>query len=145
VEKISVERLQEILLNHKLWIDSGYTKGERADLRDAYLRDADLRGAYLRGAYLRDADLGGADLRDADLGGADGEKIEIKKAPIQISNLYWPVTIWDNHMQIGCEFHSHEEWEKFDDERIKDMDDHATEFWIEWKTTLLGICEKHRK
>ena len=44
---------------------------ERANLRDAYLRDANLRDAYLRDANLGGADLGGADLGDANLGGAD--------------------------------------------------------------------------
>jgi len=44
--------------------------GQKANLRDAVLRDADLSGADLRGADLRDADLSGADLSGADLRGA---------------------------------------------------------------------------
>ena len=68
------EQINKILASHKEWMKG--TGGERADLRDADLRDADLRDADLRDANLRDADLRdadlcGADLRDADLCGAD--------------------------------------------------------------------------
>ena len=93
-----------------------------ANLRDADLRDANLRGADLRGADLSDANLRGANLRGADLRGADLSGVKIRdestvtKAPIQITGLAWLVTIWDRHMQIGCEFHSHEDWENFSDE-----------------------------
>ena len=75
------------------------------------------RGADLRGADLRGADLSSADLSSADLSGAkihDG--ITITKAPIQITGLAWLVSIWDHHMQIGCEFHSYDKWANFDDE-----------------------------
>ena len=87
-----------------------------ANLRDANLRDANLRDADLRGADLGDADLGGANLGGANLGDAKiADDITIMQAPIIISGLIWMVTIWDNHMQIGCEFHSHDEWIGFDD------------------------------
>ncbi len=162
MQNISAERLQEILLNHKRWAE-GADGGQRAYLRGAYLRGADLRGAdlrgadlrgaYLRGAYLEGADLEGAylegaDLRGADLEGAylegaDGEKIEITKAPLCIGGLRWSVTIWDTHMQIGCEFHSHNEWASYNDTRIRLMDRAARAFWAEWKPTLLALCAKH--
>ena len=69
------EELKEILDSHKKWLHNE-PGGEKADLRDADLRDAnlrsaDLRFADLRGANLRFADLRGADLRFADLRGAD--------------------------------------------------------------------------
>jgi hypothetical protein len=87
-----------------------------AYLHGAYLGGADLRGADLRGAYLRGADLRGADLRGADLRGAKiTDNITVMQSPICIEGLEWFVTIWDNHMQIGCEFHSHDEWIGFDD------------------------------
>ena len=134
---------------------------KRADLGGADLGGADLRGAYLGGAYLggadlRGADLGGADLRGADLGGAylrgadlGGAKIRgditVTKPPIQITGLFWPVTIWDAHMQIGCEFHSHAEWADFDNARIATMDGRtARKFWDEHKAVLLALCKSHR-
>jgi hypothetical protein len=79
------------------------------------------------------------------LRGADGKKISVTKAPIQIGNLRWFVTIWDNHMQIGCEFHPHKEWAAFNDARIDRMDQHAQRFWRDWKDTLLAMCEKHKE
>ena len=59
---LTQEELDSILADHKLWLESKYTKGERADLREA-----DLRGANLRGADLHRADLHRADLRGADI------------------------------------------------------------------------------
>jgi hypothetical protein len=125
-----------------------------ADLRGAYLRGADLYGADLRGAYLRGADLYGADLRRAYLRGADlygadlGEAkwrdgIILKRPPIQIHNLEngWPVTILDEHMEIGCELHTFDEWRKFKDSRIKLMDKNALAFWKWYGPALLALCK----
>ena len=61
--------LNEILENHKLWLEN--KGGIRANLRDADLHCADLQGADLRDADLHGADLRGADLRSANLRGAD--------------------------------------------------------------------------
>jgi len=96
MEKISAEKLKEIIESHGRWLRNE-PSGKRADLRSAdlsganlnganlsgadlsgaYLRNADLSGADLSGAYLRNADLSGAnlsgaDLRNADLNGAKG-------------------------------------------------------------------------
>jgi hypothetical protein len=141
--------------NLKLAIETAVKAG--ADLRGADLRGADLRDTYLRGADLRGADLRGADLRGADLCGADlcgadlcGAKIRaditIQQEPIQISGLVWYVTIWDRHMQIGCEFHSHDSWKTFSDDQIGMMDNKtARKFWDEHKTSLLALCDTHAK
>jgi len=119
-----------------------------AILRDADLRGADLRGAYLRGAnlrgaILRDADLGGAILRDADLGGAnlDGEKLT--RAPVSILNLRWDVLITEGYMRIGCERHTHQEWNDFDEAAIRAMDSDAFDFWKQWRGPLLKMCQQH--
>ena len=69
--KISDDELNEILANHKLWIDSKSKYGNHANLCDADLSGANLRGADLNGANLHRADLHRADLRDADLNGAN--------------------------------------------------------------------------
>lgn len=55
LRQITQEELQEILENHKLWLETSFNKkkkGKRADLRDAYLNSVKLRGADLRGASL---------------------------------------------------------------------------------------------
>src|SRR5574344_625855 len=82
--KISTDKLNEILANHKLWIDSNSKYGNRADLSDA-----DLRGANLRGADLSDADLLGANLRGADLLGADlsGANLDYSCLPLWCGSL----------------------------------------------------------
>ena len=59
--------LDEILEQHKLWLDSDGIEGERAYLPDANFTGADLRNANFTGADLTDAKLTGADLNHADL------------------------------------------------------------------------------
>ena len=63
---MTLEKLQEILEKHKLWLESN-PDGSGADLRFANLSDADLSDANLSGADLRFADLS-----DANLSGAKG-------------------------------------------------------------------------
>ena len=70
MNKLSTEELQDILKNHKMWIE-GDEKGRRANLYGANLYEANLCGADLYEANLRRANLRGADLREADLCGAD--------------------------------------------------------------------------
>ena len=72
---MDIEKLQEILKNHKLWLEDEET-GIRAnligaDLSGANLSGANLSGADLIGANLRRANLSGADLRGADLRGVN--------------------------------------------------------------------------
>ena len=92
------------------------------------------------------ADLGGADLRGADLGGAKiHNNIVITKAPIQIIGLTWSITIWDQHMQIGCKFHSHDDWGNFTDEDWVRMGGKDA---LKMKNTqfpaIIMICNAHR-
>lgn len=64
------EKLQEILIEHKKWVDSDGGEGKCANLQRADLQRADLQGACLQGAYLQGANLQGANLQGADLWGA---------------------------------------------------------------------------
>ena len=131
-----------------------------ADLRGAYLGGADLGGAYLGGADLGGADLGGADLGGADLRGADlggaylggaylrgakiADDITVAQSPVCVQGLEWFVTIWDNHMQIGCEFHSQDEWRNFSDEDWARMGGkEAVKLCREHKAALLAFCDVH--
>ena len=66
------KQLEEILNEHKLWLNSSQQMGKRADfsymdLKGVNLEGADLKGANLEYANLRGAYLGGADLEDANL------------------------------------------------------------------------------
>jgi uncharacterized protein YjbI with pentapeptide repeats len=100
---------------------------------------ADLSDANLSDAYLRGADLSGANLRDANLRGEI-----LTKAPISILNLTWDILITENYMRIGCQRHTHAEWEAFSDNKIKNMERRAGEFWKANRDWLLGACKSHR-
>ena len=96
--KISDDELNEILANHKLWIDSNSKYGNRAnlrgadlhyaDLRGANLNDANLYGASLNNADLSDANLSDANLRDADLRGANLRGADLRGANLHYADLY---------------------------------------------------------
>jgi len=89
---MNADKLKKILADHKLWVESDYQTGKRAnfcnvnliganlryaDLHSADLNRSDLNGAHLTGANLRGAYLNGANLSYADLTGAHFE-LEIK-------------------------------------------------------------------
>jgi uncharacterized protein YjbI with pentapeptide repeats len=76
------EELQTILEQHKLWLETNTTKGIRAKLSCANLRDTNLSGAN-----LRDADLSGASLTGADLSGASLTGASLTGADLCYANL----------------------------------------------------------
>jgi uncharacterized protein YjbI with pentapeptide repeats len=108
----------------------------KTNLSDADLSGADLSGVNFSGAYLSDAHFRGAYFRDA-----DGNKIIIKKTPIQISGLKWAIIIFDSHIKIGCEFHSIANWNSFDDGAISAMHRGALPWWKNNKEFILNLCE----
>ena len=68
---------------------------------------------------------------------------DARVSPIVIAGLRYPVTITDQHMKIGCEFHPIGEWGGFDDRRILEMDGKAAlTFWRSYKNILMGICQE---
>jgi len=85
--KISTDKLNEILANHKLWIDSNSEYGNRANLRGANLSGADLNDANLSSADLSDADLHGADLSGANLRSANLNDAILSSADLRGANL----------------------------------------------------------
>ena len=74
MKNISKEELNEILKDHKLWLEG--KGGKCANLSDVDLRYTDLKGANLRGADLQDADLRDANLKYADLRYANLEYVK---------------------------------------------------------------------
>jgi hypothetical protein len=111
-----------------------------ADLSGANLRFADLSFAKLNGAYLGTTNLYGANLYGAELNGE-----VLTKTPISILNLAWPILITSQYLTIGCQRHTHEEWEKFTDDEIAKMESRASEFWKVNKSWILGACKAHRE
>jgi hypothetical protein len=102
-----------------------------------------VEAAVKAGANLADANLAGANLTRANLAGVkwrDGTLLT--RAPLQIYGLQWPVTILDEHMQIGCELHTFAEWRAFSDRQIIAMDGKdALQFWKRYGPALLAMCE----
>ena len=90
-EKMDIEKLQEILKNHKLWIE-GEETGIRANLSGANLSEAnlsraDLSRADLSEANLSRADLSGANLSEANLSRADLIMANLRRADLSEANL----------------------------------------------------------
>jgi len=104
-----------------------------------------LYGANLSGAYLYGANLSGAYLFGANLSGANLFGQKIQKTPIQINNLTWDILITDHHMKIGCQVHTHQEWEDFTGDEISNMDKGAFGFAEKWRSILLMMCHEHAK
>ena len=104
-----------------------------------------IEAAVKSGADLGGADLGGADLGGADLGGAKiTNDITIQKAPIQVIGLTWDVYIFDAHMKIGCELHSHDEWRNFSEaDWIRMGGKEAAVFKTKHAAALLVLCKMH--
>ena len=128
----------------------------RADLRNANLYNAYLSNTYLKNADLRNADLSGADLSNADLRNADlryanltladfrraiGNMKEIKTILIE----KWIITFTHDEMAIGCQQHTIEEWENFNDDDIEKMHSDALKFWKKWKDFIFLAIEKSTK
>jgi hypothetical protein len=108
--------------------------------RDAENMREAIEKAVSAGAYLAGANLAGAYLAGANLA---GETLSI--APVQVLGLTWPVLITPEFMRIGCQRHSHADWEAFDRERIRSMSCAAEAFWDLWRTPLLILCMQHRQ
>jgi uncharacterized protein YjbI with pentapeptide repeats len=76
------DNLEETLVRHGEWLNSGGTAGKRADLSGQDLRLSELAGARLDHALLRATNLERADLAGASLQGAD-----LRRALLGYANL----------------------------------------------------------
>ena len=87
MRKISKEELSEILKQHKIWLESNYKSGSRADLSITKLSGADLSITKLSGADLSEANLYGANLEGADLSGANLSGADLSEANLSRADL----------------------------------------------------------
>ena len=136
MRKISKEELSEILNTHKIWLESDYNLGSRADLSGADLSGADLaygdlskadlseanlEGANLEGANLSEANLYGADLSKADLSGANLEGA--KGVTLFQYEQHLAVAFDSNkYIKIGCQTYRTRNWVKNFEKIGKDGD-----------------------
>lgn len=94
---MDVYQREDILEDHKIWLETDGEKGERANfermaldfvnLSKADLRKANFQGASLIQTELREAKLQGANLIAADLTGANLKKAELQKAELNGARL----------------------------------------------------------
>jgi hypothetical protein len=80
--------LNQVLEQHKLWIETKGKEGVCADLTGADLTGADLTGADLTGANLNGANLNGANLQGADLRAANLRGANLHGADFWGANLH---------------------------------------------------------
>lgn len=93
-------------------------------------------GLAVKIAVSEKTDLRRADLREADLSGANLRWADLRYYK---SDLY-ECFIQTEYMQVGCERHSWDDWESFDDKSILEMDGKkALEWWHENKPILIAI------
>ena len=81
------QELDDILAEHKHWIQSVRKSGTAMPLRNARLVDANLSNANLPYANLSNADLSDADLRNANLRNADLSNANLRNADLSNANL----------------------------------------------------------
>ena len=105
---------------------------EKATQARANLARANLDGANLARANLARANLDGAKF---------GDGVTAARGIRQVLGLRWPVTIFDNHMRIGCQLHSLADWATFTKRDIVEMDGtDALLFWRRHKAILLALA-----
>ena len=84
---MDASKLNQILDQHKIWIESAGKHGQRANLEYANLKDASLYRADLEGTNLECASLRGADLTDANLEYANLQGADLRGANLRGANL----------------------------------------------------------
>jgi len=62
---------------------------------------------------------------------------------IGLNGFLWPVAFSASHIQIGCQNHSIEDWDRFTDAQIDPMDrNNALSFWKANKQLILPIARR---
>ncbi len=131
-----------------------------ADLFHANLSHANLSGANLSGANLVDANLSHADLSHANLSGANLYGANLYGANLYGANLLctanmaqiktlqiekWRVGYTHDTLQIGCQRHTIEKWQKWDTEAgrkwVASMDSEATAWAEKFLPVILTLIQ----
>ena len=89
-------------------------------------------------------DIGGYIEKEENLSQSDNawvyDNARVSITPICVTGLGYNVTITDDHICIGCEFHSITDWASFDDRRILEMDGkNALKFWRKHGHYILSL------
>ena len=81
-----------------------------------------------------------ANLQYANLQYANLQYANLPTDVIRINGMRWDVTILHGYMRIGCQHHYIDDWNKFTDDEIAEMDGDALEFWQANKQKLITIA-----
>ncbi len=122
------------------------------DIRGGDIRGGDIWGGTIWGGTIWGGDIWGGTIWGGDIRGGDirGGTIRggdiVKDSPIYIGGLQWNITIKSTHITIGCEHHTHKEWDKFSDKRILEMaGKDALKFWKSHKKTIIQFAKEQAK
>lgn len=123
----------------------------KADFTNAELRNCIFDNVFATSTNFTDADLSNAsfmyarlynaNFTNASLDGVIGDGVEL----FSIQTNRYPVTVWKNVIQIGCQRHTIDTWKLLSDRQISSMDIGALDWWRKWKEPLLQIVEVNRK
>src|SRR5438067_10254871 len=92
VRALSPREIERMLAEHRLYLETEYHEGHRANFSSTDLTGRDFSGLNLRGikmdrAVLRGADFTGADLRSANLIGAMAQQARFDRADLSRARL----------------------------------------------------------
>src|SRR5215471_3003188 len=92
VHELSRDEIEQMLASHRLYLETGYHEGHRANFASADLTGRDfsrlnLRGVKMDRAVLRGTDFTGTDLRGANLIGAIAEQARFDRADLSRARL----------------------------------------------------------
>ena len=92
VRVLSLDEIERALAEHRLYLETEYHQGHRANFSSADLTGRDFSGLNLRGikmdrAVLRGADFTGAHLQSANLTGAVAERASFDRADLSRARL----------------------------------------------------------
>ena len=86
-QAVTAAELEQLLRQHREWLDSKGSEGQRASFHRALLQDAYLQGADLRGVDFSQALMQGAEMQNANLYRANFSQANLQGASLQRSSL----------------------------------------------------------
>lgn len=108
------------------------------------LRHTILTGCNFNGATFARVDFSCADLAGANFKGAFIDNIKLSGQPLLIDTPEYGICIFEKYMQIGCQLHTIEEWERFNNRQIMAMDGlNATRWWHTHRDKLLAQAKEY--
>lgn len=69
---------------------------------------------------------------------------EVERTALNIAGHQWNITITKNHLQIGCQCHTFEEWKNFSDRKINEMHFLALNWWKQNCLWLFDVINSFR-